>query len=38
MELFLLLFDAVDMLVHGNILGEDDEESSLCRGEDVRFK
>ncbi|KAK4344696.1 hypothetical protein RND71_034872 [Anisodus tanguticus] len=24
MELFILLFDAVDMLVHGSILGEDD--------------
>ncbi|KAL7200872.1 hypothetical protein ACSBR1_032738 [Camellia fascicularis] len=35
-ELLVLLFDAVDMLVHGNLLGQDDEESSFCRGSETK--
>lgn len=33
MELLILFFDALGMLMHGDILGEDNEESPLCRGE-----
>lgn len=35
MEPFLLLLAAMDKLVHGNILSEDNEESSFCRGENI---
>lgn len=38
MEPFLLLLDAMDKLMHGNILSEDDEESSFRRSEDLWFK
>ena len=38
LELLVLLFDAMDMLMHGNFFSEDNEESSLCRGEDIRLK
>ncbi|KAI7987850.1 Pentatricopeptide repeat-containing protein [Camellia lanceoleosa] len=34
-ELLILLFDAMSVLVHGNPLGKDNEESSFCRGEDL---
>nr|GMD46033.1 protein YIF1B-like [Ipomoea batatas] len=38
MELFLLLFDALGWSMHGDIPGENNEEGTLCRGEDLRFK
>ncbi|CAH2057234.1 unnamed protein product [Thlaspi arvense] len=38
LELFLLLFDAVDMFVHGNLLDKDNEEGSLYGGERSRFE
>ncbi|KAL7168205.1 hypothetical protein ACSBR2_038609 [Camellia fascicularis] len=34
-ELLILLFDAMGVLVHGNPLGKDNEESSFCGGEDL---
>ena len=37
-ELFVLLFDAMDVLMHGNFLGKDNEESPFCGGEDIRLK
>lgn len=37
-ELLILLFDAMDVLVHGHLLGEDYEESSFCRGEELRLE
>lgn len=33
--LLLLLFDAMDLFMHGDFLGEDDEESALCRGPEL---
>lgn len=33
----ILLSVAVDVLVHGDILGEDYEKSSFCRSEELRF-
>nr|GMD47646.1 hypothetical protein F511_10355 [Ipomoea batatas] len=38
MELFVLLFDALGWSMHGDIPGENHEEGTLCRGEDLRFK
>lgn len=35
MEILVLFFDAVDVLMHGSIFGEDNEESSFCRGEEL---
>lgn len=37
-ELLLLFADSLDMHVHGNLLGEDNEESPLCRDEKSRFE
>ena len=37
-ELLVLFLDALGMLMHGNFLGEDNEESPLCRGEKLRFE
>ncbi len=34
-EILLLFSDAMDGLMHGNILGENDEESAICRGEEL---
>lgn len=34
-ELLILLLDAMVLLMHGNFLGEDDEKSSVCRGEEL---
>ncbi|KAJ6734234.1 INTEGRAL MEMBRANE HRF1 FAMILY PROTEIN [Salix purpurea] len=33
--ILLLHFDAMFLLMHGNFLGEDDEESTFCRGEEL---
>ncbi len=35
MEIFILFSNALDLLMHGNLLGEDHEESPLCRGEEL---
>lgn len=35
MELLVLFFDALDLFMHGSLLGEDYEESPLCRGEEL---
>lgn len=37
-ELLVSLVDAVDLLMHGNFVGENNEETSFCRGEHIRFK
>ena len=34
----ILLFDALDLFMHGNFLGEDHEEGSLCGGEELRLE
>lgn len=38
MGIFVLFFDASDLLMYGYLLGADDEESPLCRGEKLRFE
>ena len=37
-ELLILFLDALGMPRHGNILGKDNEESPLCRGEELCFQ
>ena len=37
-ELLILFLDALGMPMHGNILGKDNEESPLCRGEELCFQ
>lgn len=34
-EIHVLRADAVDLLVHGNLSGEDHEASSVCGGEEL---
>ncbi|KAK1291869.1 hypothetical protein QJS10_CPB17g02488 [Acorus calamus] len=38
LELLILLYDALDVRMHGGVLGENNEEGSLCRDEELRLK
>jgi hypothetical protein len=35
MGMLVLCFNALDLLMHGYLLSEDDEESPICRSEEL---